>query len=133
LLLVPMVISHARRAGFAGIYRVFGLLTLLLPILILSNWGRGSYLPWSATAVEFLYQVLGFAVSVAAIWWGVRREHTGVINTGATFFAIFLCPKFYDWWREIMPKFVFFLRIALTSILLIVVMKRLRAGARAVG
>ncbi|HEY0939629.1 MAG TPA: DUF2157 domain-containing protein [Steroidobacter sp.] len=133
LFLVPLLIRHDRFTGFASIYRVFGLLTLLLPILVLANWGRSSYLPFSFATIEYLYQVLGFVLSAAAIWWGARHEHSEVVNTGTTFFVIFLYTKFYDWWWEIVPKFVFFLIIALTAILFILVMKRLRAGALASG
>jgi uncharacterized membrane protein len=127
LLLAPALIPHDRFTGFAGIYRVFGLLTSILPILVLANWGRASYLPMSVSAVEHLYEVLGFVVSGAAVWWGVRREHPEVVKTGTTLFVIFLYTKFYDWWWEAVPKFVFFLLIALTAILFLVIMKRLRA------
>jgi uncharacterized membrane protein len=133
LLLVPALISHHRFTGFGGIYRVFGLLTVLLPILVLANWGSSSYLPLSSSTVERVYQALGFVASAAAIWWGARREHPEAVNTGTTFFVIFLYTRFYDWWWEIMPKFVFFLLIALTAILFILVMKRLRAGTRIAG
>lgn len=133
LLAIPVMISHGHFTGFVSIYRVFGLLTLLMPVLVLANWGNGSYLPISARSVEYLYQVLGFVISAAVIWWGTRREHAGVVNTGTTFFVIFLYTKFYDWWWEAVPKFVFFLIIALTAILFILVMKRLRGGVRVVG
>lgn len=133
LLLVPALISHERFTGFGSIYRVFGLLALLLPVLALANWGNGSYLPFSSRTIEYLYQFLGFVLSAAAIWWGARREHGEVVNTGTTFFVIFLYTKFYDWWWELVPKFVFFVIIALTAILFILIMKRLRAGALAVG
>ena len=133
LLLVPALIPHDRFTGFASIYRVFGLLTLLLPILVLANWGVSSYLPISSRSIEYLYQALGFVASAAAIWWGARREYAGAVNTGTTFFVIFLYTKFYDWWWEIVPKFVFFLIIALTAILFILIMKRLRASENAIG
>lgn len=133
LLVVPSLISHQRFTGFGSIYRIFGLLSVLLPILVLSNWGRGSYLPFSSGTVEHLYQALGFVASAAVIWWGARREYPDAVNTGTTFFVIFLYTKFYDWWWEIMPKFVFFLLIALTAILFLLVMKRLRAGVRIAG
>lgn len=133
LLLVPTMMAHDRFTGFASIYRVFGLLTLLLPVLVLANWGNSSYLSISARNVEYLYQALGFVLSAAAIWWGARREHPEAVNTGTTFFVIFLYTKFYDWWWEIVPKFVFFLIIALTAILFILIMKRLRGAARAAG
>jgi uncharacterized membrane protein len=133
MLLLPVAFSHERFTGFASIYRVTGLLTLLLPILVLSSWGSASYLPFSDGVVEFLYQVLGFGLCAAAVWWGVRGEHPEAVNTGTMFFVIFLWARFFDWWWQIMPRFVFFLIIALTAILFILVMKRLRAGVRAVG
>ena len=130
---IPALVSQARFAGFAATYRVFGLLNLLLPILVLANWGYGSYLRLSVGTIEHLYQVLGFVCSALAIWIGARREHAEAVNTGMTFFVIFLYTKFYDWWWEIVPKFVFFLLIALTAILFILVMKRLRAAGQAKG
>ncbi|MGH8188651.1 MAG: DUF2157 domain-containing protein, partial [Steroidobacteraceae bacterium] len=130
LLCVPLLISHARFAGFAALYRIFALLTLLLPILVLANWGRASYLSLSIEAIERIYQVLGFLASGAAIWLGARREWPEVTNTGIAFFVIFLYTKFYDWWWDLVPKSVFFLIIGLTSILFLLVMKRLRAGAQ---
>jgi hypothetical protein len=60
----------------------------------------------------------------------VRREWSDTVNTSTVFFVIFLYTKFYDWWWDIVPKFVFFLIIGLTSILFILVMKRLRRTAQ---
>ncbi len=128
LFFASMFVSQARFTGFASIYRVFGLLAALLPILVLANWGRISYLPFADRTIEHLYQVLGFLISAAAIGFGARREWPEVVNTGITFFVIFLYTKFYDWWWDLVPKFVFFLLIALTSILLLLVMRRLRAA-----
>lgn len=130
LFCAPLLVSHARFQGFPALYRIFALLTLFLPMLVLANWGTTSYIPFSAEAVERIYQVLGFVVSAAMIWLGVRREWSDTVNTSTVFFVIFLYTKFYDWWWEIVPKFVFFLIIGLTSILFILVMKRLRAAAQ---
>lgn len=130
LFFVPSVMPHERFSGFGPIYRVFALLALLLPMLVLANWGYGSYLDLSAGTIERIYQALGFIASAAAIWLGARRGWPEVVNTGVTFFVIFLYTKFYDWWWEIVPKFAFFLIIALTAILFILVMKRVRASAR---
>jgi uncharacterized membrane protein len=103
------------------------LITLLLPALVLANWGRGSYLSLDPDVVEGLYQLLGFAGSAGAIWLGARRHWPEVINTGVTFFVIFLYTKFFDWWWEIMPKYLFFLVLGLTAILILLVLRRLRA------
>lgn len=133
LFCMPQWFGHARFTGFASVYRVMGLLTLLLPVLVLSNWGQGSYLPLGRAWVEGLYQVAGFLLSAGTIWLGVRRHWTEVINTGVTFFVIFLYTKFYDWWWELMPKYLFFLVLGLSSLLILVVLRRLRIGSQAGG
>jgi uncharacterized membrane protein len=129
LFCVPQLIRHARFTGFAALYRVFGLLTLLLPMLVLAHWGRVSYLRLDSDTVEHLYQVLGFAASAGAIWLGARRGWPETVNTGVTFFVIFLYTKFFDWWWDLMPKYLFFLVLGLIAILLLFVLKRLRAAA----
>ncbi|MEO5677933.1 MAG: DUF2157 domain-containing protein, partial [Usitatibacter sp.] len=73
IFMVPQFIDHRRFSGFEQIYRVFGLLALFLPVLVLAIWGGHSYLPLETRYIEGLYQTLGFAVSAAAIAWGARR------------------------------------------------------------
>jgi uncharacterized membrane protein len=126
LFAVPQAIPHRRFTGFAAIYRVFALLTLLLPMLVLANWGYVSYLDLDPDVIEGLYQVLGFAGSAALVWLGVRRHWGDVVNTALTFFVIFLYTKFFDWWWEAMPKYLFFLVIGLTAVLFLVALQRLR-------
>jgi uncharacterized membrane protein len=128
LLAAPQLIDHRRFDGFAVTYRVFGLLTLYGPILVLSNWGEGSYLLIDPAIIKGSYQVIGFVLSAAAIWVGIRRGLPEVVNTSVTFFVVLLYTKFYDWWWKIMPKYLFFLVIGLTAVLFLMVLKRLRAG-----
>jgi uncharacterized membrane protein len=97
-------------------------------MLVLANWGSISYLDFDRTLIQGFYQVLGFAGTAAAIWLGTKRHSPEVANTGLVFFVIFLYTKFYDWWWEIMPKYLFFLVIGLSAVLLLIVFKRLRAG-----
>ncbi|MGH8623160.1 MAG: DUF2157 domain-containing protein, partial [Burkholderiales bacterium] len=52
MFLVPQFIPHGRFTGFGPIYRVFALLTLFLPMLVLANWGRISYLDFEEDAIE---------------------------------------------------------------------------------
>jgi Predicted membrane protein (DUF2157) len=126
IFMLPQWLSHARFTGFDAIYRVFGLLCGLLPILVLANWGDGSYLDWNIGIIEGAYQVLGFALCAALILVGVRKQWNETVNTGTTFFVIFLYTKLYDWWWEIMPKYLFFFVLALVAILIILVLRRLR-------
>jgi len=127
LFLVPQLIPHGRFSGFGPIYRVFALLTLFLPMLVLANWGQISYLDFETNSIEGFYQVMGFVLSAGAIWLGARKHWGEVVNTGSTFFVIFLYTKFFDWWWQTMPKYLFFLVLGLTAVLLLVVMRRLRA------
>jgi uncharacterized membrane protein len=135
MLATPSFVSQARYGGFAQIYRVFGLLALFLPMLVLAHWGDGSYLDAAADTVQHLYQVLGFALSAAAVWLGLRRQWPEVVNTATTFFIVFLFTKFYDWWWDVIPKYLFFLVLGLTALLALLVLRRVRTavppGARA--
>jgi uncharacterized membrane protein len=127
---VPLWVKHRSRTGFGTIYRVFGCLLFLIPVLVLSNWGYGSYLPWDINVIEGVYQVVGFMVSAGLIALGIRQQWSDVINTGNSFFVLFLYTKFFDWWWEAMPKYLFFLVIALVSLLLLLVYKRIRLHSR---
>ena len=130
LFAVPALIGHRGVSGFASIYRIFGLLCLLVPMLVLGHWGWGSYLAgyegFDAKAIEGGYELAGFVASALAIWVGARREWSDTVNTGITFFVIFLYTKFFDWWWDIMPKYLFFLVLGLAAILILLVLKRLR-------
>ncbi len=126
LFAVPQLIAQRRYSGFASIYRVFGLLALFLPLLVLSNWGAASYLPWSPALVEGFYQVLGFGAAAVAIWLGARRGWGDTLHTGVVFFVLFLYTKLFDWWWEIMPKYLFFLLLSLIAVGILLVLRRLR-------
>jgi uncharacterized membrane protein len=124
---IPQVIDHRRFAGFAEVYRVFGLITLLMPVLILGHWGWISYLPLEPALIKGIYQTLGFILAAAAIFYGARRQWPEVVNTGVAFFVIFLYTMFYVWWWEIMPKYLFFLVVGMSAVLLLVIFRRLRS------
>lgn len=131
LFALPQMIRHARFDQFPPVYRLVGLLCFFLPVLVLSNWGRGSYLDWSASTVEGMYQLCGFAFSAGTIWLGLKRQWAETANTGVAFFVVFLYTKFYDWWWELLPKYLFFLILGLTAVLVLLVIRRLRRDGRA--
>jgi uncharacterized membrane protein len=127
LFALPQFIDHRRFPGFAATYRVSGLLALFLPMLVLANWGRLSYLDFDRDLIQGCYQLAGFIGTAAAIWIGARFRWREVINAGVVLFVIFLYTKFFDWWWEIMPKYLFFFVMGLTAILLLMVFRRVRA------
>ncbi|MBL8469752.1 DUF2157 domain-containing protein [Methyloversatilis discipulorum] len=124
---VPFVVDHRRHPGFDATWRLVALLVLFLPMLVLSNWGRASYLPFDADVVEGFYQLGGFVAGGLLTWLGARRGWPEVMNTAVVFFVIFLYTKLFDWWWAVMPKFLFFLVLGLVALLVILVLKRLRA------
>jgi uncharacterized membrane protein len=123
-------IPHPRHREFAPVYRIFGLLTVLIAVLVLSHWGAGSYLTVPAKTAEHLYQVAGFVLAGLTIWLGIRRHWSGVINLGSTFFVIFIYTKLYDWWWDWMPKYLFFLLLGAIAVLILLVLRRLRSRVR---
>lgn len=128
LFLVPWFIPHKHYRGFDMIYRVFAILFFLIPVLILSNWASVSYLSFSNSVMEGFYQIVGFSVSVLLIWIGIRKNWSDVTHTGNVFFVIFLYTKFFDWWWDWLPKYIFFFLIGLTAILFLTIFKRLKKG-----
>jgi uncharacterized membrane protein len=130
LLALPAVVSHERFSGFEAIYRVFGLLCVFVPMLVLGFWGEGSHLDLPSSTIEGGYQLAGFAGAAVAIWLGARRDLSDVVNTGVVFFVIFLYTKFFDWWWKVMPKYLFFLVLGLAAVLILLALKRLREAMR---
>lgn len=126
LFFIPQWFTHRTVWGFDVIYRVLAMITLFIPLLILSNWGEISYLNGDPDIIEGSYQVAGFIFSALLMWYGVHKHWEHVVNTANTFFVIFLYTKFYDWWWQYLPKYVFFFIIALTAILFLLIFKRLR-------
>jgi uncharacterized membrane protein len=127
MFVIPLLFNQSRYAGFAQTYRLVGLLAFFLPMLVLAHWGGGSYLALQPKTIEHLYQALGFLTTGAAIALGIRKHWRDVVNTSVTFFIVFLYTKFYDWWWEVMPKYLFFLVLGLTALLTLFVLRRLRS------
>ena len=99
-------------------------------MLILSHWGQASHLDLNHDLIEGGYQVAGFVAATLVIWLGARRGWPETVNTGIVFFVIFLYTKFYQWWWEFMPKYLFFLMVGLTAVLILLILKRLRRTFR---
>jgi uncharacterized membrane protein len=126
LFLVPWLVNQERRAGFAPLYRILALCGFFLTILVMANSGEASYLSLDPNFIEGIYQVLGLVASAGAIWLGVKMDWRETVNTGTVFFVLFLYTKFFDWWWDWMPKFLFFLIVGATAFLALLVFRRLR-------
>lgn len=125
---LPLWLNQARFHGFAAIYQLLSVVVFFIAVLILANWSMGSYLPWSTSVIEGCYQVLGFSASALLILYAMRQGAVNLMLAGNVFFALFLYTKFFDWWWDWLPKYLFFLVIGLTAILALMVFNRLRSA-----
>jgi hypothetical protein len=130
---LPLWFKQENFHGFASIYQILSVVILFIALLILANWGNGSYLPWSTTFIEGFYQVIGFVASGLLMLYGMRSHNAKLMLTGNVFFALFLYTKFFDWWWDWLPKYLFFLLIGLTAILALMIFNRLRKAQQAGG
>jgi uncharacterized membrane protein len=85
-----------------------------------------SVFPWGETTVKALYQLCGFAASSVAIAIGSRRDWPEMTNIGAGGFVVFLYTKFYQWWWDWMPTYLFFFIVGVIAIAIIVLLQRVR-------
>jgi uncharacterized membrane protein len=123
----PLVLRHERRSEFPAVFRLVGMFAVFLPILFLSADGYDSYLPWEPVTIQHFYQMTGLIAAGVAVWIGIRRNWTGMVNTGTAFFAVFLFFRLIDWWWDSIPKYLFFLLIGTVAIGLVAMFKRLRS------
>jgi len=130
LFFVPIYLSNKKFDDFNIIYRVFSMLLFFIPVLILSHYGDASYLNIPSNRVEIFYQIVGFLFSLIVIIVGIRWGWSDMLNSGNIFFSIFLYTKFYDWWWDIMPKYLFFFIIGISTFLLLILFKKLRDKRR---
>lgn len=124
--LLPLFVDQRRFEGFAVTYRVCGLLGVFVPVFWLAHWGEGSYLAYSTASIERAYQFVGFSLGALVIWLGIRRDWPEVVNTALSFLVLLLYSRLFDWWWESMPKYLFFLLLGLSAVLILLVLRRLR-------
>src|SRR6266704_785230 len=123
----------ARRDRTLYFASILGLVSFGCFVLDLMMLGDIFNITPSPKAVESFYQIAGFVVAGLAIAFGIRRGFREVTNLGCTFFVIDLYTKFFDWWWDWMPKYLFFLILGGVAVGLLLLLKRLRAlslGAR---
>ena len=125
--------ANRRRPGFPETWRLVGSVAVLLPLIFLSTWaGVFSYLPWPKGVVGAMYDVAGFVLGAAGIWFGIRAGWREVVQVATGFLVIFVFAKCFDWWWDWMPRYLFFLLLGGLAVAVLVVLGRIRARQRRV-
>jgi hypothetical protein len=120
-----------RPDGFARTWRLVGVGALLLPLLFLSTWTEVfSYRPLPLTVLHAAYDIAGFVLPIVAVWFGIRRRWPEVVNTASGFLVLFVYAKCFDWWWQVMPRYLFFLLLGGLAIGTMVLLARLRTASR---
>jgi len=125
--------ANRRRPGFPETWRLVGSVAVLLPLSFLSTWsGVFSYLPWPERVTGSLYDVAGFVLGAAGIWFGIRAGWREVVHVATGFLVIFVVAKCFDWWWDWMPRYLFFLLLGGLAVAVLVILGRIRARQRRV-
>jgi hypothetical protein len=133
LLAASLLPFNRRRPGFPETWRLVGAVAVLLPLVFLSTWaGVFSYLPWPEGAIGSLYDVAGFVLGAAGIWFGIRGGWREVVHVATGFLVVFAFAKCFDWWWDWMPRYLFFLMLGGLAVGVLVVLGRIRSRQRRV-
>jgi len=116
-----------RAEGFRVVWRLAGMAGVLLPLLFLSAAPETFSYGWlPLTGLHLLYDAAGFLCPVAAAWYGLRRRWPDVVNGAAGFLVVFVYVKCFDWWWDVMPRYLFFLMLGGLALGTLVLLGRLR-------
>ena len=127
---IPAAARHRALPSFPELYRATGLLAIFVPILVLASAGEVSRLDLAPKTVEVLYQLTGFALGAVAVWLGARRSFRETSTLGTLFLVVLLYVKFFDWWWDWMPKWLFFLVLGGAAVGILLLLRRLQAAMR---
>ena len=103
-----------------GLFSLFSFLgnLLLLP--------ESSLLPIPLLALDIVYTVAPFLIAALAVWWSIRHQWGGRTYLSATFLALFILSKYQDWFWDDWPHYLFFLVLGAISIVVIIILRRMR-------
>ena len=110
----------------AAISRGVGFGVAYLGLLWLSMLGQTSVLPVSARVAELTYQgvMLVMSLTVIAVAIGRRWSETVYLSAGAL--TLFMFSRFVDWFWEALPRYVFFLLLAVIAFAWLFALRRVR-------
>ena len=89
--------------------------------------GLGQLSPLAGGTVEVVYQLASFGLAGLSIAVGARRGWREVEIAGTVFLVLLLFARFFDWWWDFLPRWLFFLVIGALSVGLLLALRRLRS------
>lgn len=120
-------LRQPRFPEFPAIFRLVGLGQAFLALLVLSYAGETSRLPLDGDAAEGLYQVVSLLAAAAMIALAIARRWPETVYLSSGALIVYLVAKYFDWWWDVMPRWLFFLLLGLFALALLWLFRRLRA------
>ena len=127
---IPAIRRNPGNMEFDPIYRLVGMSMVLFALTILMHRSAFSYLPLPHPALSIFYQLVAFLTAAAVIGWGVSQARQELFHLGSAAFVLFLFDRFFIWWWDWMPRYLFFLVIGLAALSLLFLFRRLRMLGR---
>lgn len=113
--------------GFGPVTRRVALVAGLGALLALSLNGELSLWPLPSRWLEGGYQVVTLVACLIAIVVGLRRRLPDVAAIASTALVLFLGTRYVDWFWPMLPRFVFFLVLAIAAFGWLLALRRVRA------
>jgi uncharacterized membrane protein len=125
LLLLAAPLGQLDR-GFPPVVRLVSLTIALGALLVLSVSGDSSLLPVRRAVAERIFQALMFLACVAALAVSIRRGWRESIHLVSVMLALFLLSRYLDWFWDLLPRYVFFLILAVLAFASLLLLRRIR-------
>jgi hypothetical protein len=113
-------------AGFPAVTRLVALAMGLGGLLLLSTTAGASLMAVDDGIVEGMYQAAMFVMSIAILVLAIRHRWNETVNLVSVFLGLFLLVRFVDWFWDLLPRYVFFLGLAVLSFIWLFVLRRIR-------
>lgn len=101
-------------------------------LLMLSLYGNASLIPARSGTIEAVYQAVMLIVCVAVLVVSVRARWSDTVKLASVMFALFLMSRYFDWFWDRWPSYIFFLILAVLAFLWLLALRRIRARLVAV-
>jgi hypothetical protein len=122
---IPALLRQKMDPDFLMVCRTTAASLGLTAMLFWSMQGGLSFPGVTRSAGEALCEILGLLVSVGVVAHGLRLGRGALVNIGSAGFGAFLYLRLHAWWWHWMPKYVFFLCLAVIALLLLLLFRRL--------
>ena len=124
-LLVALPLARVDRTLLVPV-RLVGFGVGLLCLLVLSMSGQTSVFDFATNVTEGVYQGVMCVACIVTIAISIRRGWMDTMHLAAAMLALFLLSRFLDWFWDVLPRYVFFLTLALFAFAWLLLLRTIR-------